>query len=182
MKLKNIISILFVSFFIQISIAQETTQSVDSIMKNAQQQAKTENKNIFVLFTASWCTWCKQMDTKMKDSSINKYFTDNYVIEKLVVLERKSKKHLENPGAEELLNKYGGEKQGIPYYLIFDSDGNLLADSKMVKDKEILKGEGSNIGCPGTVYEIDAFTYKLKETSNLSDIELIAIAEKFKQD
>lgn len=181
MKLKNIISILLVSFFIQFTIAQETIKSANDIMKNAQEQAVKERKNVFVMFTASWCTWCKQMDAKMKDPSIEKLFTNNYVIEKLVVLERKSKKHLENPGAEELLNNYGGEKQGIPFYLIFDSKGNLLADSKMVKDKDILKGEGSNIGCPGTIYEIDAFIYKLKETSNLTDKELLAIAEKFKQ-
>ena len=45
--------------------------------------------------------------------------------------------------------------------------------------KEIYR-EGTNIGCPGTDYEIDAFLYKLKETSNLTDEELILIAKKFK--
>lgn len=181
MKLKNILFTLLISLFIQFTIAQEKTQSASDIMKSAQQQATKEQKNVFIMFTASWCTWCKQMDAKMKDPSIAKLFTDNYVIEHLVVLERKSKKNMENPGAEELLNNYGGEKQGIPFYLIFDPKGNLLADSKMVKDIEILKGEGSNIGCPGTPYEIDAFIYKLKETSNLTDKELLTIAEKFKQ-
>ena len=82
---------------------------------------------------------------------------------------------------KDLLNKYSGKNQAIPFYLIFDSDGNLLADSKMLKDKPILKGEGNNIGCPGTADEIDAFAYKLKETSNLTDPELLTIAKIFKQ-
>lgn len=160
--------------------AQEKPQSVEHILKQAQLQAKEENKNVFVLFTASWCSWCKKMKATMEDPSIEKLFNDNYVIKYIVTLERKTKKSLENPGSEELLNKYGGKNQGIPYYLIFNPQGNLLADSKMVKNKEVLKGEGSNIGCPGTPYEIDAFAYKLKETSTLTDKELILIASKFK--
>lgn len=181
MKIKTIISIIIILIFIKNTNAQETPLSVEATMEKALKQATKENKNVFVIFSASWCTWCKQMDAKMNDTSIKQLFNDNYVIEHFTVLERKTKKHLENPGAEELLNKYGGEKQGIPFYLIFDSEGNLLADSKMVKDEEVLKGEGSNIGCPGTNDEIDAFAYKLKETSNLTDKEVLKISEVFKQ-
>ena len=182
MKIKSFISIILIFGFTQNIQAQETPKSVSVLMKKALQQAKEQNKNIFVLFSASWCTWCKQMDSKMKNSSIKQLFSDHYIIEHFTVLEQKSKKHLVNPGAEELLIKYGGQNQGIPFYLIFDNEGSLIADSRMVKNKEVLKGEGSNIGCPGTSYEIDAFAYKLKETSNLTDKELLAIAAIFKQD
>ena len=180
MKLKYIISLITAFFFLNITSAQENVESTKTIMNNAFSKAKVENKNVFIMFSASWCGWCKKMDASMKDISVAKFFNENYVIEKLIVLEQKSKKHLENLGSEEMLNKYGGKKQGIPYYLIFDSGANLLADSKMLKGKEVLKNEGTNIGCPGTDYEIDAFLYKLKETSNLTDEELILIAKKFK--
>lgn len=180
MKLKSSITLIIAVLFLNITSAQESIESTKTIMNKAFLKAKAENKNVFIMFSASWCGWCKKMEASMKDTSTEKLFDKNYVIEKLIVLEQKSKKHLENPGSESMLNKYGGEKQGIPFYLIFDSDGDLLADSKMLKGKEVLKNDGTNIGCPGTDYEIDAFIYKLKETSNLTDKELMRIAKRFK--
>jgi len=179
MKIKSILVVFITFVTLQTSNAQNETKSTQQILNSAFNQAKKENKNVFVKFEASWCGWCKKMDAKMNQPAIKNSFNDNYVIEHLVVLEQKNKKHLENTGSEDLLNKYGGERQGIPFFLIFDADGNLLADSKMVKDKDILKGEGSNIGCPGTDDEIDAFIYKIKETSNLNNEELKKIAEVF---
>jgi hypothetical protein len=36
------------------------------------------------------------------------------------------------------------------------------------------------MGCPGTDAEVAAFSYKLKETSNLNDEELAIISTRFK--
>lgn len=182
MKTKLLLCIAIFYIGLQFTNAQEKPKNVALILKEATQQAAKENKNVFVLFTASWCSWCKKMKATMEASSVNNLFNANYVIKYIVVLEHKTKKQLENPGGEELLNKYGGKNQGIPFYLIFDSNGNLLADSKMDSNLNILKGEGSNIGCPSTNKEIDAFTYKLKETSKLTDKELVKIAAEFKKE
>jgi len=172
----NILALLFFNGV----FAQESTKSTEQILDTAFQQAKTENKNVFIMFKASWCGWCKKMEARMNDESISKYFTDNYVIQHLVVLESAKNKDSENLGSEGLLNKYGGKNQGIPFFLIFDSEANLLADSKMIAGEEILKSEGDNIGCPGTDEEIDAFIFKLQQTSTLNTQELIAIAKQFK--
>lgn len=180
MNLKPIFTIVFALLIFNFSSAQENQKSADEILNAAFKQAKTENKNVIVMFHASWCGWCKKMDASMNDATTKELFDKNYVISHLDVLESANKKQLENFGAEALLNKYGGEKQGIPYVLIFDGDGNLLADSKMVEEKFVLKEQGNNIGCPGTAEEIAAFNYKLKETSNLNDVELAIIAERFK--
>jgi len=180
MKLKHFITIIITVLFLNNASAQDNAESAKTIMNNAFSKAKVANKNVFIMFHASWCGWCKKMDASMTDTTITKLFTNNYIIEHLVIKEAKNKKHLENSGAQEILAKYGGGNSGIPYWLIFDGDGNLLADSKMIKGKEILKGEGNNIGCPGTDYEIDAFLYKLKETSNITDDELLRIAKQFK--
>ncbi|MDD3720934.1 MAG: thioredoxin family protein [Lutibacter sp.] len=180
MNLKTTFTITLAILFFNFSSAQEKPKSADEVLKNACEQAKSENKNVIIMFHASWCGWCKKMDASMNDASTKELFNKNYVIAHLVVLESATKKHLENNGAEALLNKYGGERQGIPYFLIFNSDGNLLADSKMVKNEFVLKGQGNNIGCPGTIEEVAAFNYKLKETSNLNEEELTIISERFK--
>ena len=179
MKLKNVLPILITMLLYNYSVSQENPDTSSQIIDKALEQAKKEHKNVFIMFHASWCKWCKKMDATINDASVKDFFTSNYVIEHLVVLESNNKKQLENPGAHGMLKKYGGGESGIPYWLIFDSRGNLLADSKMVKNEFVLKGRGSNIGCPGTEDEIKSFIYKLKETSRLNDEELALIAEKF---
>ena len=168
--MKNIKPLLlcFAIFFIQQSFAQE---KASSILDKAYQQAQKENKNVFVMFHASWCGWCKTMDKKMNDASCKEFFDKNYVITHLVVLESKDNKGLENPGAFDLLKKYKGEKSGIPFFLIFDKNGKFLEDS--------FDSNGQNIGCPATEEEIAEFMKILKKTSGLTDEDRENITKSF---
>jgi thioredoxin-related protein len=181
MKLKSItVLILAVQFFNTIK-AQESPIPAGQVLTNAFEEAKQTNKNVFILFKASWCGWCKKMDASMKDEKTKNLFNSNYVIKHLVVKEAQNKKHIENKGSDKILTNFGGAKSGIPYWLIFDKNGTLLADSKMVEGKLVLKEKGNNIGCPGSKEEVEAFTYKLKETSNLTDEELAIITKRFRK-
>ena len=176
MKIKLLFCTITIMLFFSSLIAQE---KAETILNTSFKKAKVENKNVFIIFHASWCGWCKRMDASMNDISTKELFNKNYVIGHLVVQEAKNKKHLKNEGAKELLKKYGGENSGIPYWLILDAEGNLLADSKMLKNELVLKQKGENIGCPGTVEEVEALIYKLKKTSNLNPEELAIIAKRF---
>lgn len=180
MKIKSILTITLAIIISNFSFSQEKPETTQQIFTKSLEQATHENKNVLILFRASWCSNCKKMDASMNAASIKKLFNENYVIQHLVVLESKNKKHLENAGSEDFLKKYGGDKQGVPFWLIFDSNGNLLADSKMVKNEFVLKEKGRNIGCPASDDEVAAFIYKLKKTSNLNDKELATIAKQFK--
>lgn len=165
---KLILGLVLITFSISLSIAQENTTD---ILNKAAEIAKNENKVIFVKFEASWCGWCKRMKTNMQAETTKALFDTNYVMVDLVVMESPNNKKLENPGGQELLEKHGGANSGIPYWLILDSDLNLLTNSR--------DANNDNIGCPATPDEVKAFVEKLQETSNLSQSDLAIITEQF---
>jgi thiol-disulfide isomerase/thioredoxin len=159
--------------------SQLAPQSAAEILAEATQIAAKENKNVFVLFHASWCGWCHKMDTAMNDPAVKKYFTDNYVIRHLVVYESKGKENLENPGAIDMLTKYKGNDKGIPYWLVFDRNGVLLSDSKMRPEGGSME-TGENTGCPASEKEVTHFVTTLKKTSRITDAQLEVIRKRFR--
>ncbi len=162
------------------SKAQQPVQSAKEILSEAYTLAAKENKKVFIMFHASWCGWCHKMDKSMNDEICRKYFDDNFVIRHLVVSESEDKKHLENPGAEDLKTLYHGEGQGIPFWLIFDKDGKLLADSKLREEGEGPEG-GENSGCPASEKEVDFFISILKRTTSLNKEQLKTIEKRFRE-
>ena len=169
MKLKHYVVFTFLALLGTFQLSAQ--ESAETILKNALEIAKKENKNVFVMFHASWCGWCKKMDKGMNDDACQSFFNDNYVVEHLTVKESPNNKHLENAGAEELLTKHKGEKSGIPFWLVFDANGALLVDS--------FDNNGQNLGCPASKEEVAVFIEKLKKTSHLKQNELDIIAKVF---
>ncbi len=172
-------------FFVLLNVAVVNAQSsapasANDILKEAYQQAAKENKNVFVMFHASWCGWCHKMDKSMNDAACKKFFDDNYVICHLVVDEAKDKKNLENPGADEMKKKYNGDGQGIPFWLVLNKEGGLLSDSKMRKEGEGSE-KGDNAGCPATEKEVDFFIEVLKKTSSINSDQLEIIRSRFRE-
>ncbi|HEY5464417.1 MAG TPA: thioredoxin family protein [Hanamia sp.] len=147
------------------------------VMNEAKTEAAKSNKNILVIFHASWCIWCHRMDTAMNDKTIQTFFDKSYVIKHLTVDEREDKKDLENPGASALRTEYHGEQQGIPFWFIIDKNGKLLADSRLHSEEG--KVTGNNVGCPTQPGEVDYFIKILKKTSHLTDAQLALIQRRF---
>lgn len=170
MKRKLLFTCIFILGFIFHASAQ-TQPSAKAVLDKAYAEAKAENKKVFVMFHASWCSWCKKMDAKMSSPELKKLFDSNYVIAHLTVQESPKNKSLENPGADVVLKNFGGENSGIPFFVILDPKGKLLEDS--------LDAAGQNLGCPATPEEVAEFKRILKNTSKLSDKELNLIAASF---
>jgi thioredoxin-related protein len=162
-------------------IAQPGPLSATEIMREAMQTAVKQNKNVFIIFDASWCGWCHKMDTAINDKTCKDFFYKNYVIRHIVVDESRGSKYLENPGGDELRTQYHGDGEGIPFWLIFDKDGKLLADSQMRPTGADLDTKGENAGCPATEKEVAYFIEVLKKTSQMSEEEQAAIRNRFRQ-
>lgn len=131
----------------------------DGILKAAIQEAETTNKNVFLIFHASWCGWCKRLDAVLEDPALKDLMEENYIITRLDVLESDEKiQTLENPGGKKIMNSLGGEKSGLPFYAFLDAKGKKIADSNVMPKNQ-------NIGYPGSPEEISAFENLLKKTA-----------------
>lgn len=161
------------------TFAQDTPAPAAVVMKQAYAQAKKENKKVLLMFHASWCGWCKKMDASLEDASCKKFFDDNYVIAHLDVLEQPAKANLENPGSLDQLKAFKGEKSGLPFWVILDTKGKLLADSKIRPAGASLDTPGESMGCPAAENEVAYFLKLLKSTSKLTDDQLAVIGKRF---
>jgi thiol-disulfide isomerase/thioredoxin len=176
------LSLFAILFFFSVSItAQQIARSADDILADSYKEAAASNKNVLLLFHASWCGWCHKLDNSLNDSSCKKFFDDNYVIVHLTVAESDDNKPLENPGAVDIIQKYNAMDAGLPFWLILNKNGNLLADSRMRPKGATLDYPGDNMGCPSTEEEVTAFIKILKQTSTLTGKELKIIADRFKK-
>jgi hypothetical protein len=119
------------------------------------------------------------MDASLNDPICKKMFDDNYVIAHLDVMEQPQKVDLENPGAMKVMTKYAGESSGLPFWLVLDTKGNVLANSLMPKDGAAIGIPEDNVGCPASEKEVAFFDAVLKKTSNLKDGDIAIIHKRF---
>lgn len=145
-------------------------QTATEILTKAENQAKIENKNVFLIFHASWCGWCKKMEKNMDDPAVKTYFDSNYVKAFITVQERGEKKNLETPGGDVLNEKLGGKDQGLPFWVILDAKGKVIEDSRV---------NGENLGGPSSADEVASLITKLEKTSKNEKVNSEKIKEVF---
>jgi thiol-disulfide isomerase/thioredoxin len=167
MKYSKLILIVSLLLF-QLNFAQE---KADIVLNKALTEAKANKKNVLLIFHASWCGWCKMMEKNMNLPETKPLFEKNFVTTYLDVQERGEKKSLENPGAQEMMNKYKGQNAGLPFWLVLNPKGQILADS--------FDGKGDNLGSPATPEEVNSFLAKLEKSSKLNKEELQTIHKVF---
>ncbi|MBS1736136.1 MAG: thioredoxin family protein [Bacteroidetes bacterium] len=155
---------------------QENALPASAVITNSKAIALKEHKKILVIFHASWCVWCHRMDSAMNSASVKDFFQKNFVITHLTVDESKDKKNLENEGANEMRTAWHGDNQGIPYWVILDNEGKVLADSRLVG----ADGKpGNSVGCPAQPEEVDYFLSVLKKTTSASMAQLELVKQRF---
>jgi thioredoxin-related protein len=171
--MKKIYFALFLSL-LSLTTLNAQVRSASEILTEAQVQATQENKKVLVLFHASWCSWCRKMDKSLADPAIKSLIDKSYVIAHLTVLESPEKKALENPGALEIYQSRAGTNElGLPFWMVYDKDGKILADAQMKA--------GESVGCPATEAEVAYFISVLRRTSKLTPAELQTVAQVFRK-
>jgi thioredoxin-related protein len=143
------------------SVSGQTTNpdSAQTILTTALTEARSAHKNVFLIFHATWCGWCKRLETAINDTALKPFIDENFIVTKLDVQERGDKIPLyENPGGQDIMSDFGGKNSGLPFLVFLNGKGGMIANSNVMPQKQ-------NIGYPGSQKEITAFLRLLKKTA-----------------
>ena len=131
-------------------------QALDS----AKAQAAARHRNVFLIFGASWCGWCKRLDRFIEAPTIQPIFARHFVIARIAVQERGDMASQNTPGGEALAAQFGSKGTGLPFFAFLDEHGELIANSNRPVPG---KPDGENIGHPMAPEEVDHFMRMLRK-------------------
>lgn len=136
--------------------------SAEETLARALSRAKSESKNVFVHYSAPWCGWCRRMDAYLQRREIAEVFTSAFVPVKIDV-DRMT-------GGTAMGERYGkGDDDGIPFFVILDTDGKKLADSR---------GPKGNCGFPAEDFEIEHFMAVMRQTAKQLTSSQLTVLER----
>jgi thioredoxin-related protein len=161
--MRRILSVLALSFLLCIPAhAGQQQPSADEVLATAKSAAVAQHKAIFLVFGASWCPPCRELEAFMDDREIRPILEKYFVLVSLAVFEERGKHpELNSPGAAKLVADFGGEAGGVPFLVFLDTQGQLLINSNRPVKR---KPNGENIGYPALPVEIDWFMTMLQKT------------------
>jgi thiol-disulfide isomerase/thioredoxin len=110
-----------------VSLAARQTASVssaDTLVADAVRQAALEHKGVIVVFGASWCMPCRDVDAFLNSPDASRTIGRHYLLRHLTIFEREDKIAFNTPGGESLFNRLAGN--GIPLIAFFDAGGRTV--------------------------------------------------------
>lgn len=113
--------------------------------------AAQEDKRLLLVFEASWCVWCIQMDAMLTDAAAEEILSRHFRILHMRAQERDEAELAKQlDGADDVYRLYSDGGAGMPFTAVLDGDANPIATS--VQD-----ANGGNFGFPVTDEELDGF-------------------------
>lgn len=144
----------------------QSAVSADKLLDNAIATAKNENKNVFAISTATWCPPFQALKQILHDEVIQPMLEKKYVFVYMYSAEKGKLMKNNNPGTVELLEKYEGHINAVPYWFIIDTTGRKLADSYNKA------GSKEYISYPDTKILLKDFMNILKNSSDFTTTEI----------
>lgn len=152
-------------------ILAASQETADALFAHAKASAKSDHKNVLMVFSASWCGPCKLYERFLEDRQMKPITEKAFVIQRIDVGERPDDtNHINTPGGTQLRTALGGVGEpGFPFIVMADEKGTPLVNS-------YINGKvNNNIGYPALPNEIDWYIEMLKRAApSLSPAELLA--------
>jgi thiol:disulfide interchange protein len=136
-------------------------RKAEDVLAAGLEQARREDRRVFLHFGAPWCGWCRKLETWMEAPEVAGILAKE-LLDVKVDVDRAL-------GGKELLARLRGDaEQGIPWFVVLDAQGQVLARGD--------GAEGRSIGFPYEPSEIEAFGAVLaKGTRKLSAEDVDAL-------
>jgi thioredoxin-related protein len=160
--MRKILSPLLLLLLTSVGAYAEQRPSTEQVVAAAKSAAVEQHKDIFLVFGASWCKPCHEMEAFMEDRKIQAILEKYFVVANLNVEEEQGKHpELNSPGGEKLVENFGGKNGGVPFIVFLDEQGQLLVNSNRPPKG---RDKGGNVGYPAAPEEIDWFMQMLQKT------------------
>lgn len=129
-------------------------RDAERMLAEAREKAKTENKRVFFIASASWCGPCRLLSRFL--AAHKEELQDHYVFVKIDI-----SRDLHADSLCKSLQQ--GKHEGVPWYAILDENGKPLTTSNAPKTDS--RSDSSNIGFPSSQEGIEHFLTMLKQTA-----------------
>jgi len=159
---KVVFPVLVFLSFTTVAAAQKNQKAAD-ILKTAQAKAAGQNKSILLIFGASWCEACHQLDTFLSLPDIAPIIDQHFVVAHITFGEAAAgHRDWDTPGSDSLIIKYGGMSSSgrvsLPFIAVIDAKAKLLANSEISS-----KDDKESTGFPTEPAEVKAFLAMLQK-------------------
>lgn len=124
--------------------------SAEEMLAEAMAQSKSQSKRTFLWFGAPWCAYCDLMVRFFASDEVAQVFGSVFVPVKIDIDRMR--------GGKALAIQYGrSEKDGLPFFVILNADGRVVADSRSPR---------GNVGFPVEPFEVEYFLKVVGETAS----------------
>jgi hypothetical protein len=136
--------------------AASAEDSAAEVVARESAAAAAEDRRLLLVFEASWCVWCRQMDAMLEDPAAAAILDRHFRILHLRAQERDEAEIAKQlAGADDVYLRYSGGGAGMPFTAVLDADASAVATS-------IQQANGGNFGFPVTDEELEGFETMLE--------------------